>query len=245
VDLDDSSDDNGERGSTSSPNSRNKGYQRRPGGSKAAKRMRSKDAGMEKQVKAQTTAVDKLTVAQQERTALCFFDSPAMRHTPEAAQYRQALMRMMMQAAVLAAPPALAPTPAPPARIAVNEIHVVKVDDGVAAMEATTLAADASSSAPPPAGSAAGASAPPGEDPAAAPLAPVTAAATALVAEAKSPVAPPARGIGGGDNQRGRKAQAAMQRAASAALNKQLDTTRCLDQSSDTDTTTTTTTDTE
>jgi len=245
VDLDDSSDEDGESGSTSSPNSRNKGYQRRPGGIKAAKLMRSEDAGMEKQVKASTTAVDKLTVAQQERTALCFFDSPAMRHTPEAAQYRQAVMRKMMQAAGLAAPPAPAPTPAPPARIAVNEIHVVEVDDGVAAMEVTTLAADASSSAPPAAGSAAGANAPPGEDPPAAPVAADTAAATALAAEAESPAAPPARGSGGGDNQRGRKSQAAKQRAASAALNKQLDTTRGLDQSSESDTTTTTTTDTE
>jgi len=85
VDLDDSSDKDGESGSTSSPNSRNKVYQRRTGGIKAAKLMRSEDADMEKQVKASTAAVDKLTVAQQERTALCFFDSPAMRDTPEAA----------------------------------------------------------------------------------------------------------------------------------------------------------------
>jgi len=80
VDLDDSSDEDGESGSTSSPNSRNKGYQRRPGGIKAAKLMRSEDAGMEKKVKASTTAVDKLTVAQQERTALCFFYSRDASH---------------------------------------------------------------------------------------------------------------------------------------------------------------------
>jgi len=43
--------------------------------------MWSDDAGMEKQVQASTAAVDRLMVAQQERTALCFFDSPAMRHT--------------------------------------------------------------------------------------------------------------------------------------------------------------------
>jgi len=92
IDLDDSSNEDGESGSTSSPNSRNTGYQRRPGGIKAAELMWSEDAGMEKKDNASTTAVDKLTVAQQERTALCFRDSPAMRHTPEAAQYRQALM---------------------------------------------------------------------------------------------------------------------------------------------------------
>jgi len=40
VDLDDSSDEDGERGSTSSPNSRKKVYQRRTGGIKAAKFMR-------------------------------------------------------------------------------------------------------------------------------------------------------------------------------------------------------------
>ena len=228
VDVGDSSDEDGESGSTSSPNSRNKGYQSRPGGIKAAKLMRSEDAGMEKQVKASTAAVDKLTVAQQERTALCFFDSPSMRHTPEAAQYRQAVMLKMMQAAGLAAPPAPAPTPAPPARSAVKEIHVVEVDDGVAAMEVTTLAADASSSAPPAAGSAAGANAPPGEDPPAAPVAADTVAATALTAEAQSPAAPPARGSGGGANQRGRQSQAAKQPAASLALSKQLDTARGL-----------------
>jgi len=118
VDLGYSSDDDGENGSTSSLNSRNNGYQRRPGGIKAAKLMRSEDAGMEKQVRTSTAAVDTLTVAQQERTALCFFDSPAMCHTPEAAQYRQAVMLEMMQAAGLAAPPAPASTPAPPARSA-------------------------------------------------------------------------------------------------------------------------------
>ena len=245
VDLDDSSDEDGESGSTSSPSTRNKGYQRRPGGIKAAKLMRSEDASMERQVKASTAAVDKLTVAQQERTALCFFDSPAMRHTPEAAKYRQAVMRKMMQAAGLAAPPAPAPSPAPPAHSAVDEINVVEVDDGVADMDVTPPAADASSSAPPAAGSAAGANAPPGEDPPAAPVAADTAGTTALAAEAASPAAPPARGNGGGDNQRGRKSQAAKQRAASAALSKQLDTTRGLDHSSESDTTTTTTEDTE
>jgi len=244
VDLGDSSDEDGDSGSTSSPNSRNKGYQSRPGGIKDAKLMRSEDAGMEKQVKESTAAVDKLTVAQQERTALCSFDSAAMRHTPEAAQYRQAVMLKMMQAAGPAAPPAPAPTPTPPARSAAQKIHVVEVGDGVAAMEVTTLAADASSSAPLAAGSAAGAHAPPGKDPPAARVAADTAAATALAAEAKSPAAPPARGSGGGDH-RGRKSQAAKQRAASAALNKQLDTTRGLDQNSESDTTTTTTTDTE
>ena len=101
-----------------------------------------------------------------------------------------------MQAAGLAAPPAPAPTPAPPSRSAAKKIHVVEVGDSVAAMEFTTLAADAPSSAPPASGSAAGANAPPGGDPLAARVAADTAAATALAAEAKSPAAPPARGNG-------------------------------------------------
>jgi len=245
VDLFDSSDEDGESGSTSSPIARNKGYQRGPGGIKAAKLMRSEDAGIKKQIKAIAAGVDKLTVAQQERTALRFFDSPAMRHMPKAAQYRQAVMLNMTQAAGVAAAPAPAPMPVPPARSSVKKIHVVENGDGVAAMEVKTLAADASSSAPPAAGSAAGPNAPPGEDPPAASVAADTVAATALAAEAKSPAAPPVRGSGEGDNQCGRKSPAAKQRATSAALNKQLHPTRVLDQSSESDTTTTTTTDTE
>ena len=207
--------------------------------------MRSEDASMEKQVKAITVAVHNLTVAQQERTAVCFLDSSAMRHMPEAAKYRQAAPRKMMQSAGLAAAPAPAPTPEPPKISAVDEIHVVEVDDGVTDMDVTPLAADASSSAPPAAGASAGASAPPVEDPPEAPVAANTAGATALAAETASPASPAARGNGGGENQRGRKSQAAKQRASSEALNKQLDTTRGLDDSSESDTTTTATEDTE
>jgi len=108
-----------------------------------------------------------------------------MRHTPEAAQYRKAVMLKIVQAAGLAAPPKPAPTPAPPARSTAKKIHVVEFGDGVAAMKVTTLASDASSSAPPAAGSAAGANAPPGKDPPAARVAADTAAATALAAKAK------------------------------------------------------------
>jgi len=86
VGLDDSSDGDGESGRKRRPTTRNKGYQRLPGDIKATKLMRSEDASMEKQVKASTAAVKTLTVAQEERTALFFFDSPAMRHTPEAAK---------------------------------------------------------------------------------------------------------------------------------------------------------------
>jgi len=42
-----------------------KSFQRRPCGIKAVKLMRSEDAGMQREVKASTAAVDKLTAAQQ------------------------------------------------------------------------------------------------------------------------------------------------------------------------------------
>jgi len=122
---------------------------------------------------------------------------------------------------------------------------MVYVDDGVAAMEVTTLAADASPSAPQASGSAAGANVPPGENPPAAAVAGDTASQTALAEEAESPAAPPARGSEGDDKQRGRKSQAAQQRAAFAALNKQRSKFRGLDQSSESDTNATTTTNTE
>ena len=243
-DHDDSSDEDGDSGSTSSPSGRNKGYQRRPCGIKAAKVMRSEDAGMEKQVKASTEAVDKLTAAQQERTALCFFDSPAMRHTPEAAKYRQAVMRKMMASAGLAAAPRSAASPEPEKTKPVDDIVVIEVDDRVAALD--VIPADATSSAPPAAASAAGANSPPGEDPpAASVVADSTAATTALADKAATPAAPATQRNGRGGNQRGRKSQAAKQLAASAALNKPLGTTRGLEHSSESDTTTTTTTDTE
>jgi len=46
VELEDSSDEDADSGSASSPSTRNKGYQRRPCGIKAAKLMRSADGGM-------------------------------------------------------------------------------------------------------------------------------------------------------------------------------------------------------
>jgi len=170
VDPDDSANEDADSGSTSSPSARNKGYQRQPCGIKAAKLMRSEDAGMKREVKESTAAVGKLTAAQLVRTAPCFFDSPAMRNTPEAAKYRQGVMQKMMASAGLAEKPA---PPAPP--------------EAARTKHATDI----------------------------------------LVVE---------------DSQRGRKAQAAKQLAASASLNKPLETTRGLEHSSESKTTTTTTT---
>jgi len=246
VDLDDSPDEDADSGSTSSPSTPIKGYQRRPCGMKAAKLMRTEDASMEKQVKASTAAVDKLKAAQQESTALCFFDHPAMRHTPEAAKYRQAGMQKMMASAGLAADSKSAASPEPAKTRSVEDILVVEVDDGVAALDVSSILADATSSAPPAPASAAGANLPPGEDPPAASVAAdTTAAATALAEKAATPAAPATQPSRGGDNQRGRKFQAAKQLAAAAAVNKALETTRGLEHSSESDTTTTTTTDTE
>ena len=55
VDVDDSSDEDAESGSKSSPSTRNKGYPRRPCGIKAAKLMRSENAGTEREAKVSTT----------------------------------------------------------------------------------------------------------------------------------------------------------------------------------------------
>jgi len=251
VDPDDSSDEDADSGSTSSPSARNKGYQLRPCGTTAAKLMRSEDAGMEREIKASTAAVDKLTAAQQERTALCFFDSPAMRNTQEAAKYGRAVMQKMMASAGLAekpAPPAPPkPTPPKPAKTKpATDILVVGVDDGVAALDVSSIPADATSLAPPAPASTAGANSPPAEDPpAASEAADTTAAATAPADKAATPAAPAKQRSGGGDNQRGREAQAAEQLAASASLNKPLETTCGLEHSSESKTTTTTTTESE
>jgi len=169
-----------------------------------------------------------------------------MRHTSEVAKCRQAVMQKMMANAGLAAAPGSAASPEPAKAKSVEDFLVVEVDDGVAALDVSSIPADATSSAPPAPASAAGANSPPGEDPPAASVdADATAAATALADKAATPAAPPIQPSGGGDNQRGRKSQAAKQLAASAALNNPLETTRGLEHSSQSDTATTNTTDTE
>jgi len=246
VDPDDSSDQDADSGSTSSPSTRKKSFQRRPCGTKAVKLMRSEDAGMQREVKASTAAVDKLTAAQQERIALCFFDSPAMRNIPEAAKYSRAVMHKMMASAGLAeksAPPA---PPKPAKTKSVTDILVVEVDDVVAALDVSFFPADATSSAPPAPASPAGANSPPGEDPPAASVAAdTTAAATTSADKAAIPAAPAKHHSSGGDNQCGRMAQAAKQLAASSSLNEPLKTTRGLEHSSESEATPTTIMDSE
>jgi len=241
---DDSLGEDADSGSTSSPSPRNESYQRRPCGIKAAKLMRSEDAGMEMQFKASTAAVDKLTAAQRKRTSLCFLESHERRHTPEAAKYRKSGKQKMMESAGLAAAPGSASSPEPEKTEPVEDIVVIEVDDHVAALD--VIPADATSSARPAAGSAAGANSPPAEDPPAASVAvDTTAAATSVADKLATPAAPETKRDGGGGNQRGRKSQTSKQLAVSAALNKRLGTTRGLEHSSESEETTTTTTDAE
>jgi len=101
--LGDSSSDEDEGGSGpgSGRSRRNGGFQGRLVGIKAAKMQRQEDLQMEAQVEASTNALQKLTDAQHERTAFCFLDSILMRHFPEAARYRLAITRKMLERAGL------------------------------------------------------------------------------------------------------------------------------------------------
>jgi len=125
-----SSDEDGDSGSKGNPRTPNKGYQRRPCGIKAADLIKTEDASTEKEVRASTAAVANLMEAQQEHTAICVFESPAIRNTPEAAKYRQAVLRQMMLSAGLAATPAPDAAPEPATDIDAGDINVVELDDG-------------------------------------------------------------------------------------------------------------------
>jgi len=83
-------------GSSSGRSRRNGGFQGRPVGIKAARMQRQEDKQMDSQVEASTAALRKLTDAQHERTALCLFDSPLIRHTPEAARFQLAITLKML-----------------------------------------------------------------------------------------------------------------------------------------------------
>jgi len=95
VDLEFPDYDNGS-GSGSDRSQEANGFQRRSEGTNEAKARRLEDMKMEKQMETSTQALDWITDAHHKRTALCFFDSPTMRNTPEAAQYRGAVMRKML-----------------------------------------------------------------------------------------------------------------------------------------------------
>jgi len=93
--------DNGS-GSGSGHSRHNGGFQGRPVGIKAAKIQLQEDVQMVSQAKASTEAFHKLTDAQHERNARCFFDLPLMRHIPEAARYRLTITQEMLERAGVA-----------------------------------------------------------------------------------------------------------------------------------------------
>jgi len=152
TDVDTTSEDETGSASGGGVNQSNGGFQRRPGGVKAAKAARLKDMQYEKQVQASTDALAKLTAAQHERTALCFFESPSMRNTLEAARYRQAVVNKMLQSAGLS----VGSTSGAGGAAGVDE-SVDGLMGGVAGLGVR----DSSLTAPPGASPAAGAPAPP------------------------------------------------------------------------------------
>eukprot|EP00168_Porphyra_purpurea_P012166 TRINITY_DN3166_c0_g1_i1.p1 TRINITY_DN3166_c0_g1~~TRINITY_DN3166_c0_g1_i1.p1 ORF type:complete len:350 (+),score=42.48 TRINITY_DN3166_c0_g1_i1:1269-2318(+) len=95
----DSYDDDDASGRTSSPAAARTPYQRRTNCIEAAKKRRLATASLDKQTTASTAAMNRLTVPQLERTALCLFDSLAMQNTPEEAKYRTAVLRRMLDTA--------------------------------------------------------------------------------------------------------------------------------------------------
>jgi len=152
----------------------------------------------------------------------------------------------MMANSVLAAALGSDAAPSPEEKNPVEDMLVIEVADGVAALDIFSIPADETSSAPPASASATGAKTPPGEDPPASSVAAGTAAAAKVLAhKAATPAAPATQRSAGGDNQRGRKSQAAKQLAASEALHNPLGTTRRCEHGSTSDTPKTTITDTE
>jgi len=212
-----------EEGSSGSGCSRRAGaFQHRPIGVKAAKAMRFEDLKMEKQVQPSASALDKLTDAQNERNALCLFDSPAMRDTPKAARYRAAVTRKMMERAGIPveSAPGGGPTGSEAARGSgvglpkntddtAEDIGVMELSDGEppGAGRASDGAARLRASA--------------------AAVSDAVAAAAAVVAMAAANKGRRLRRAAAS----GRKAQAAKQRKAAGSLTRKMRTTRVLDES--------------
>ena len=136
---------------------------------------RQEDVQMDAQVKASTEALHKLTDEQHERTALCFFDSPLMRHTPEAARYRLAITQKMLERAGVASSSAIDVGGGEG-----TDDSIGGVGDGVAG-----LGVDSSTGGP-----AAGARAPPERGALAAPVGADGTSASALAAAAAAKAAP-------------------------------------------------------
>ena len=210
-------------GSGSGRSRRNGGFQGRPVGIKAAKMQRQEDVQMDAQVKASTEALHKLTDAQHERTALCFFDSPLMRHTPEAARYRLAITQKMLERAGVASSSAIDEGGGEG-----TDDSIGGVGDGVAGLGVDNSTGTVRAAA----GPAAGARAPPGRGALAAPLGADGTSASALAAAAAAKAAP-ARVRQHAKTGAGRQSLETKRQAAAAQLARSRNTTRNLDEDSE------------
>jgi len=180
---------------------------------------RQEDVQMDAQVKASTEALHKLTDAQHERTALCLFDSPLMRHTPEAARYRLAITQKMLERAGVASA----------SDIDVGggegtEDPIGGVGDGVAGLGVDSSTGTVRAAA----GPGAGARATPGRGALAAPLGADGTSASALAAEAA-----PAHVRRQAKTGAGRLSLETKRQAAAAQLSRSPNTTRNLDEDSE------------
>jgi len=221
TDVDTTSKDETGCGSGGGVNKSNGGLQRRPGGVKATEAARLEDMQYKKQVQASVSALAELIATQHKHTALCCFESPSMRNTPESALYRQAVVNMVQQSAGVSVRSTSG---------AGGAADVDESGDGLNGGVGSLGLHDFSLTAPPDASPAAGAPAPPALG---APAAPGTAAAAALSATAAQAATSRAERPGQRASVTGRKAQASKKVAARAVLIRKLRTTRDLDDSNE------------
>jgi len=180
----------------------------------------------ERQVQASTDVVAEMTAAQHERTAHCFFESPSMRSTREAARFRQPVVNTMLQCAGVA----VGSTGGAGSAAGVDD-SVDGLNCGVAGLGVR----DSTLTAPPAASPAARAPAPPAR---------VASAALGKAAAAAAVSAPAAWAATGAAERAGRRASGAGRKAQvfkeqreRAVLVRKLQTTRDLDDSSEVSTT--------
>jgi len=223
--MGDTSSDEEKSGSSSGSerSRRNGGFQGRPVGIKAAKMQRQGDVQMDALVKASTDALHELTDAQHERTALCFFDSPLMRRTPEAARYRLAITPKMLERAGVASSSAIDVEGGEG-----TDDSIVGVGDGDAGLGVDNSKGTLRAAA----GPAVGARAPPGRGALAAPLGADGSSASALAAAAGAKAAP-AHVRQHAKTGAGRRSLEAERQAAAAQLARSPNTTRNLDEDSE------------
>ena len=210
-------------GSGSGRSRRSGGFQGLPVGIKAAKMQRQEDMQMDAQVKASTEALHKLTDAQHERTALCYFDSPLMRPTPEAARYRLAITQMMLERGGVASASAIDVGGGDGTHDSVGGLS-----DGVAGLGVDIPTGTVRATA----GPAVGARAPPGKGALAAPLG-ADGTSTSDLAEAAAAKAAPAYVRRQSKTGARRRSLETKRRAAAAQLARSPNTIRKLEEDSE------------